>query len=410
MHIVFIQHASSAGGSVISLGLLLRGLERLPVRRTVVLLYPNEELIRFYGNLCEEVVCLPGARFPHTTGFSFRFLNPLHWLLGLQWLIQFLKSTGPLRELLNRLNPDVVHLNSVTLIPYLPFLQNRPSVVHVRELVVHGILGLRRAILAALSRRANTSFIYICRDYRTHFAFPALCAATILNPVVGLGQNTKPLPPALIERLAAWRRESPETPIALFLGGLSYIKGAEFFARAWHKAGEGRCRLIIGGQTEASNHGLLFRAASYLASLLPFSESSSRARRLFRRYRSNPDIYFAGFVDNPDELMRRTDVTLVPFTEPHFARPVLEAGSVGCRTIVSNICGLTCLLEDGIATYGFEVGNIDSFSDAVTRFIEDWSQTRAQLPPTIPEGLSPESHAQTVYGFLQQVVAKFRAA
>lgn len=377
-------------------------MQGLPIRRTVVLLYPSDELTRLYSSCAEEVIHIPGARFPHTTGFWLRVWNPFHWYLGVRWLFSFLGTLQALKTAVRSLSPDAIHLNSATLVPYAPFLAPVPVILHMREWVVSGSLGIRKRMLEAISTRWIAGIIYICRDYVVNSPPGPTPHVVVLNPVQEKAAGD--LPVRLMDRMVSWRAAKPEVPIAVYVGGLSYIKGAEFLARVWKQLGDGRCRLVVAGQFDAPKRARHLQFAAWVQSYMPAKQSSARIRRQWQAYKDKPDVFFAGFVPCPTELMRVADLTLVPFVEPHFARPVLEAASVGCRTLVSRIGGLECLLEDGLATQGFESDDPGSFVQAIEDILTQWASVRQPLEPVSLSDLDPVTHAKAVLAFVQETV------
>ena len=126
-----------------------QGLARAGHRPVIALIRPSEDLSRLYGEAGLEVHDWPGiTTFEHTTAFWTSLARPDHWSLLVRMVTGWEKSQRRTRELVERIQPDIVHLNSVVLAPAAAALRGvLPVVWHVREHPVHGHLGVRRGWL-----------------------------------------------------------------------------------------------------------------------------------------------------------------------------------------------------------------------------------------------------------------------
>jgi glycosyltransferase involved in cell wall biosynthesis len=371
-HMLFIQHATADGGSCISLKALLLGLAGKGIRRTVLLTCKSKYLAEYYRECCENVIWLKMPRFPHTTGFWLRTGNPIHWFLGVKWIMGFLKAWVRLRAVVRDLSPDVVHLNSATLIPYLLPLRGYPVFIHIREWVVNGMIGIRKSVMRWLCSRFASGMIYICNDYLKQFPVKGVPYRVLYNPLmVGPTDfcDAKPGTLRAIQATKQWRAKHVGSPVILFLGGVSEIKGGHFLASEWCRLESGRCLLIVGGRIEGPRRGRLGKLGCAIKARMPIRNNAPRVRRLWHQYRCREDVCVVGFIEDPAKVMEHVDLLLVPLCEPHFARPVLEALSVGCSIMASDIGGLQDLIGAGLVDYHFRAGDGDSFRQAIKDYL-----------------------------------------
>jgi len=68
-------------------------------------------------------------------------------------------------------------------------------------------------------------------------------------------------------------------------------------------------------------------------------------------------VHKLDFVENVVDLIASAHVMLVPFTEPHFARCIIEASAMGVPSIGRNIQGVNELIKDGITGYLYDSDN-----------------------------------------------------
>ena len=116
--ILYIQHAAYLGGSCMSLLYTMQGLDRSCFEPMVALTRPNQALFNFYKKAGFEVIRAPGIyTFEHTTALWARLRSPLGCLAFMRSLICWRKSMRLTLGVVAEAQPDLVHLNSVALVP-----------------------------------------------------------------------------------------------------------------------------------------------------------------------------------------------------------------------------------------------------------------------------------------------------
>lgn len=133
---------------------------------------------------------------------------------------------------------------------------------------------------------------------------------------------------------------------ALFVGVAAVRKGLHFALEAWHRSTasvEGR--FVIAGE------------------ILP------AYRRVLEPMLSHPSVSVLGHSDAVAELMRRSDVLMLPSLEEGFGLVCTEAMASGCVPLVSEAC--TDLCRTGENALVHRVGDVDGLSAHLSLLSED---------------------------------------
>jgi glycosyltransferase involved in cell wall biosynthesis len=142
------------------------------------------------------------------------------------------------------------------------------------------------------------------------------------------------------------RRDTPGSLRALFVGRCEPRKGLHHALRAWLDSGAGTsgrftiCGSFAPGYAEALG-GLL----------------------------QQPGVEVRGFVSDPAELMRESDVLLLPSLEEGSALVTYEAQACGCVNLVSDASGAPC--RDGIEGLVHAAGDASALTEHIRRVLAD---------------------------------------
>ena len=159
-NILFVHHGTGLGGAPIYLSGILNALDNKKYNKLVFMRQsPAVDIIRETGTEIEIIRNIP--TFRHTTASWYSPLSPKLYfnLLGSyvqqgMWKNQFLQF-----------KPDIIHLNSITLLPLCKPAQlaGAKVVVSVQETVLSGLIGLRKGwIKNQLSQYAD-AILYISK-------------------------------------------------------------------------------------------------------------------------------------------------------------------------------------------------------------------------------------------------------
>jgi glycosyltransferase involved in cell wall biosynthesis len=75
-------------------------------------------------------------------------------------------------------------------------------------------------------------------------------------------------------------------------------------------------------------------------------------------------VFFPGVIFDIASYIAEVDIIAAPFTEPHFARPILEAGAMKTIVVTSDIDGTREMVLNGKAGY---LSKLDNVSDLATQ-------------------------------------------
>lgn len=133
---------------------------------------------------------------------------------------------------------------------------------------------------------------------------------------------------------------------ALFVGVCAVRKGVHFALEAWLRS-------------EASREGTFLIAGEFL----PAYEEKLRPML------SHPSVKVLGHRTDVPELMRKSDILLLPSIEEGFGLVVTEAMSSGCVPLASDACTELCRhMENGLV---HRVGDVQSLAEQITMLDRD---------------------------------------
>lgn len=339
--VLYVQHAGCLGGSATSLRLLAQGMQAAGIDCTIALARPSSELVDYYTAAGVPAVPAPGiCCWDHSTVAPRSLTNPRH-VLDLATVARgWRRSREATLRLVDRLRPDLVHLNSMPLSSSASALTDSgfPFVWHVREPPPDQ--GLRTRMISRIMRAAPQCVFITQYDRRQWIGDAA--AEVIYNCV----------PDDWFVAPAAPRTGRGETVRFAYLGGYSAPKGVRVLIDA--------LRLL---------RGSALRWECVMPACLPDGRASGRERplkRLARRlgYRNlgdrllpelrrlEPQVRLEPFMLDVRPLLEGVDFVVFPATQPHFPRPVIEAAALGKPAVGTAVGGVDeCILpgDTGLA-------------------------------------------------------------
>lgn len=344
--ILFVHHALAKGGAAISLATLIRYLDRSRFK-PIVLNCRCDPLVReLYEKEDAEVVDIPISYFPHTSLGEWSLGKKGHLLKMLKFLFGLSARRRKIEKLADEVHADIVHLNSLTLAPYLTrtLQKNRPTILHVREPVADGLMGLRKQWFRNRIVRHATHTIAICEDNLQRLNLPAQRTSMIFNPV-----DLDRFSPAISKTRA---REALGVPInafvVLFAGGSDpFIKGLLDFLDVMLQIDQDKGELHI---------------------LLPsISDTMMQSQAIKERL----DKLSAGTTNAPftfeiEQWMAAADVVYALHKKPHFSRTLIEAGAMALPVIGYDVSGVNEVVEDHHTGFLCQQGDIAAVSDVTS--------------------------------------------
>ena len=335
-HIVFVQHAG-IGGAFISLKQIVEAALNRGMKVTVLLLRNDIIIKNEFEKIGVFVKILPKlSQVRFVVGGWINIFNPLHVFFAIRDFIRLPLSFNEFRKNIIQLKPDIVYLNSLCVFPYVKIARKEgiPVILHIREMYKHlPLLGkVDNWHKKNIEKYANIVFAI------GHEEFERL----------GLHGNNCHVVRNYVD-IEKWsyveKREVNNVPVILYVGGLNIIKGFHILIQALSKLKEKginfRC-IFLGVGIKKNKNNIISKLIMRLNS-----------REYYNFYKTidklglNKLIEFVPFVTNPIEIFKNSDVLVFPSIEPHFARPVIEAGAVGLPVIASDISGPRDTIENG---------------------------------------------------------------
>ncbi|WP_430910196.1 glycosyltransferase [Methylobacterium sp. sgz302541] len=239
---------------------------------------------------------------------------------------------------------DLTYVNTTVVADYLLAARLCPGrvLLHVHEIPE----GATRAVLRTLIRWSGAAIIFNSNATKRAYGLPeTIRSRVVYNGIAGP------------ERPNAARYDGSRPLRLLMLGRISRIKGQDVLVEA--------IRLLppeVKARLEVRIVGSAF-------------EDEARERALAEQVASaglGSVVSLSPFVDDPSPLYRWADVVTVPSQLPEsLGRVAIEALAHGIPALVSNIGGLTEIVEDGRSGWIVPPGRADALSEALARIVTE---------------------------------------
>jgi glycosyltransferase involved in cell wall biosynthesis len=218
--ILFIHHGKGLGGAPLSLLYLIQALDTTRYKPVVLFLYDSEIIDVYKAHGIEVYGPTNTMDFSHTVIWWFRWYHLPYLIRSIGSTIKTLLRTA--NFWLDQINPDIVHLNTSSLIAWGIIARRKgiPVVWHIREPLAKGYLGIRKQLVRTIVGRYATAIVQICHNDakpwqnkpKTNVIFNAVDPGRF---DATRGGND----------FCQQYNLNPNHPIILFVGGLSQEKG-----------------------------------------------------------------------------------------------------------------------------------------------------------------------------------------
>lgn len=366
--ILYVHHGQGLGGAPLSLLYLLQSLDRTRYEPVVACLHDGEGADLFRRNGLEVHIWSEVSDFAHANVGWYPLHDPRGvWAFGNR-LVRLLPSALRAKKAIMSLNPDLVHLNASTLITVALGARwaGIPCVWHVREPVHSGYLGLRRFWLRYAMNTLPDAVIYICEADR--MAWHDRGKGEVIYNFVDFARFDRDTSGKRMRRELGLKSTDG---IVLMLGGLSKVKGARelvlAMARVQRRLPNARC--VIAGYAGSHATGMSrIRRVLWCIGLRGYAD---RVVKLIEDKGLSDRVLLPGWCQNTPELIAAADVVAVPWTTPHFARPVIEAGAMARPVVGFQVGGVEEVVQHGITGLLVPPGDVDAFADALCTILSD---------------------------------------
>ena len=358
--VLYIQHAGCLGGSATSLRYLAEGMQAAGVDCTIALARPCQELFDWYAAAGIETIAAPEiCCWDHSTVAPRHLTNPRHLLDLASVARRWRSSQRATLQLVDRIGPDLVHLNSMPLSSSASALTEAgvPFVWHVREPPPDQ--GLRTAAIRGIMNRAPQC-VFITRYDKEQWVGDG-AGRVIYNCVPDDWFQSQAEPPVSV-------REGGVVRFA-YAGGFSEAKGVRVLLEALRmlKQSIGGWECLMPGCLEDARY---VRSERLLKRVARAAGYRNLREQLLPQFHSlAPVVQLQPFVNDVRSLLRTVDFVVFPATRPHFPRPVIEAAALGKPTVGTDVGGVNECVVHGETGLLCRPGDAVALADTLREMI-----------------------------------------
>ena len=326
--ILYIHHGTGIGGAPISLLNLIKNLDKEKFETKIACLADGNHVQLFKDQgIITEVIGTTTHNFCHNeTGKKQWYYFPYYIFVAFLWFyIAFIRAPKYLKSQ----QYDILHLNSHVLTSWAFAGRALGSriVLHNREAITKGYIGLRYSILKYLITKNTNHIINISKDNQNRLGI--FEDSSVVYNFINIPQTYSTIVSGDRERRV------------LFLGGTAYIKGFGTLADAIPYINMNIKVLIAGGISNTSVKGFRQKIKNF------FNNATVMHEKL-NKIASNNNVKFLGIVTDPYQYIDSCDVLLTPFAVPHFSRPAIEAFAYGKPVIGTSIEGMDEIIDHNV--------------------------------------------------------------
>jgi len=324
--ILYIHHGKGIGGAPLSLLYLIEKLDRSIFDPKVIFLTDGEVVNLFKEkNISVRALNLKNYLFLHLEPTWYRFYNAIGFIKAL--LNQFLVVRKVSIKILKEEQPAILHLNSLFLITWAISAKKLkiPTVIHVREPLAEGYLGLRKKIFGYLLDKYCDKIIAISEDNLKRLALKGDHGTVIYN-FVDFNKFDRN------KSYSSDFEKQNDTKYVLYLGGRIKYKGFHEVVGCL-KYLDRQIKIVFAGYYGFNRWLKFYNPIKYY---------------YLQKMKNSTNSIMVGLSNNIPSVISNSDIVIFPSNKPHFARPVIEAFAMGKTVIVSDVEGNSEIVKDGI--------------------------------------------------------------
>ena len=354
--IIYIHHGDLNGGAPRSLRFLIDRLDKAKYE-PIVVYRKNEKDAEFFRSAGARTIFEPGIRPFH--GSTVARVDTKQVVYNFVYAIPTYNAA---KKIFEREAPDIVHLNSTCLFMCAKAAKavdkNIKVICHVREPLQQNIWG---QILKNMNNKYCDEFIAIDQYDASTVRTPKSRIDVIYNFVDFNSYNSKVKSDVLRRELHINGRDI----VYLLLARLSPSNGCLELIRQWKKCPNNqKNHLVIVGE-------------------IPGTEEKY-SQECHKEADEVENIHILKFRKDVEQVIASSDIMVCPFTEPHFARAIIEGAAMGKPSLVVDVDGAKELVVKD------KTGFIYSNQKELEHFIDVLSENTELR---IEMGMNAENHA-----------------
>lgn len=358
MKILMIHHYGGLGGGLTSCLDIVTMLTELNNDVTVAIPNPSEDVKKVFSGVNIKVDCdvpeIPILNY-HSASSS-----------GVSAIIKYLLSYNQTREWKNYLENssyDIVILNSIVQSPLIHIIKklNMKCLLFIRETIKGNVkTGLNPKIAKSMSNA--DALVFLTKYDKESWGITNDKKQYIVPDVVDIEKFP-------YEKKTDTKKQQNIT--FLYLGGLSYVKGAKDLLLAFQKliAKKSNVQLIILGETYKQYSKFSFIQKIIHIKHVKYVEDCNKLIETLNSAIENVKV--VGLTANPGKWYLQSDVVVFPVKKVHQARPVYEAGYYKKSVIVPDYHNFEDSVIDDYNGCYYKKNSIDSLANAMERITRD---------------------------------------
>lgn len=363
--ILYVQHSGANGGAPMSLFYLLEYVRK---QYDIVVYFitegPAVEFYRKAGIRC--VVDKRLGKLPHCT-IENQSLNPFgaKFYYDLKTYtrhyLKLLPGYLAMKQIIAAEKPNFVHLNSTVLISEGLAVKsmNIPLVWHLRDFLEYGNFRLRYSVLRNIISYCADVTIGLCESELKRIG-PSKRGVVIPNFVnFDKFDYRKARPVFLRQNLGL----SESAKVIAILGWHTPAKGALTLLKAFAAIADRHRDAVLVLFGEGAKQADSNPVKKLLSKLVGKKNLRSELQWVIEQHGLQRRVFFPGVIFDIADYIAEVDIVAAPFTEPHFARPILEAGAMRTLVITSDIDGTREMVLNGKAGLLAKSGDILDWSN-----------------------------------------------
>lgn len=330
--ILFIHHGVGIGGAPISMIKTIKHLDSEKYDAEVLLIKDsNLTTLLEKENIKYTIVDHPFYKnfyqfYPHIIPSYLKWYQIFKiFIFSYRWILSRYFFS---KKILSKFDADIIHLNSSVLSDFLYASSLKSKVViHIREPIASGYLGLRRAFFKNQINKYSDQIIAISSDNKKRLGL--IDKTEVVYNFIEVDENR-------VNHIEMATRK------VLYLGGMDEAKGFFTVVDSLKYLNNDIKIIFCGNYSTTLKQGLINKIR------LKFSPSQQRVYKALSILNSDNRVEMVGMINNVSEMLDATDILISPFTKEHFARPIIEAFARGRTAIGSDVEGMDEIIDHKI--------------------------------------------------------------